>query len=49
LDSKAGPAGLAKSKEVGKEAGGALFNKSVSTALPRMKTSLRTLWKTSRI
>jgi len=49
LDSQAGPAGFAKAKEVGKEAGGAPFNKSASMATVRIRATLTTLVKTSRI
>ena len=45
MDSKAGPAGFAKAKE----AGGAPFNKSVSMATARIRATLTTLVKTSRI
>jgi len=49
LDSKAGPAGFAKAKEVGKEAGGAPFNKSASMATARIRATLISQAKTSRV
>ena len=49
MDSKAGPAGFAKGKEVGKEAGGAPFNKSASMATARIRPTRITQVKTSRI
>ena len=45
MDSKAGPAGFAK----GKEAGGAPFNKSVSMATARIRATLISQVKTSRV
>ena len=45
MDSKAGPAGFAKAKEVG----GAPFNKSVSMARARIRATLISRVKTSRI
>src|SRR5882672_7992700 len=48
-DSKAGPAGLAKAREVGKEAGGAPSSKWASTATARIRATLITQLKTSKI
>ena len=49
MDSKAGPAGSAKAKEVGKGAGGAPFNKSASMATVRIRATLISQVKTSRV
>lgn len=49
MDSQAGPAGFAKAKEVGKEAGGAPFNKSASMATVRIRATLISQVKTSRV
>ena len=49
MDSKAGPEESAKAKAVGKEAGGAPFNKSASMATARIRATLTTQVKPSRI
>ena len=49
MDNKADLAEFAKAKEVGKEAGGAPFNKSVSMATARIRATLISQAKTSRV